>query len=70
MTVCMNMHEHTGTCDSQVAEVGRLTTVLHVRVSDSMARRLRVKLANSRKGYGSVSELIEYILETQVLRDR
>ena len=72
MAICMRIgrcHEHTDTCDAEAAD-GRSTTVLHVRLSDDVARQIRDKVANSRKGYGSISEFIQFILDTQVLRKR
>ncbi len=72
MAICMKMdagHIHEAACDDAVAN-GRTTTVVTVRMSDTQARALRDLIANSARGYGSVSEFINHLIESQGLRKR
>ncbi len=73
MAICMKMdagHIHDVVCDDTVSKDGRTTTVIAVRIPDVTARRIRELMANSPRGYGSVSEFITRLIETQGLRKR
>ncbi len=76
MAICMSMapcHEHSEECDAKAAEAygGREnTTLIAVRVPDATARRLRQAMANSRTGYASVGEYINYMLDLRVVQKR
>ncbi len=73
MAICMKMdagHIHGSLCDELVNRDGRTTTVIAVRIPDETARRIRELMAVSPRGYGSVSEFITHLIETQGLRKR
>jgi hypothetical protein len=72
MAICMKMdagHIHEAACDEAVAN-GRTTTVVAVRISDDKARAVRELIHNSSRGYASVSEFINHLIESQALRRR
>jgi hypothetical protein len=72
MAICMKMdagHVHKAACDEAVAN-GRTTTVVSVRMPDDQARAVRSLMANSPRGYASVSEFINHLITTQALRKR
>ena len=72
MAICMKMdagHLHDTACDDAVAN-GRTTTVVAVRMPDDQARAVRDLLHNSPRGYDSVSEFINNLIQTQALRRR
>lgn len=72
MAICMKMdagHLHDDVCDEAVAN-GRTTTVVAVRMSDDQAKAVRSLIENSPRGYASVSEFINNLIQTQALRKR
>lgn len=73
MAICMSMapgHVHDTACDAAAGKDGRTTTVVAVRMPDATAKRIRDLMAVSTRGYGSVSEFIMHLIETQGLRKR
>ncbi len=72
MAICMKMeagHMHDEVCDEAVAN-GRTTTVVAVRMPDDQARAVRTLMERSPRGYASVSEFINYLIDSQALRKR
>lgn len=74
MAICLktdqgHLHDEPYPCDEAVAN-GRTTTVMAVRISDDKAKAIRRLMANSPLGYGSVNELINHLIDTQLLRTR